>query len=295
MQRATHPVILEAAINGITSRDRNPAVPVTPAQVADDALACLDAGAAVVHTHIDKYFVPPDECAARYLEAYEAIVGPRPDAVLYPTIGQGETIAERYGHHDVLAERGVIRCGLLDPGSVNLGAIGSDGLPVGLDFVYVNSPSDIRYEIEACRRLELGPSVAVFEPGFLRVIAACRRAGALPRGTLVKLYFSEAGYIAEGEPMYGPPPIPEALTMYLAMLEGLELPWAIAVLGGSVLDSPILEPALRAGGHLRVGLEDQPDASSNLAEVERARELCHRLGRPLASCAEAAALLDLPR
>jgi uncharacterized protein (DUF849 family) len=137
--------------------------------------------------------------------------------------------------------------------------------------------------------------VAVFEPGFLRVVAACRRRGALPRGTLVKLYFSESGYVADGEPMYGAPPIPEALAMYLAMLEGLDLPWAVAVLGGSVLDSPIVEAALRAGGHLRVGLEDQPGAVSNLAEVERARELCARMGRPLATSREAAELLDLPR
>jgi len=41
---------------------------------------------------------------------------------------------------------------------------------------------------EVCRARRLGPSVAVFEPGFLRVVVSAWRAGVLPPGTLVKLY-----------------------------------------------------------------------------------------------------------
>ena len=69
---------------------------------------------------------------------------------------------------------------------------------------------------------------------------------------------------------------------------------AVAVLGGSLLGSPIADRAVEQGGHLRVGLEDDMRAKSNLAEVERARRLCEKHGRPLASVAEAAAILELP-
>ena len=48
---STAPVILEVALNGVTSRERNPAAPRLPAEVAEDALRCLAAGAAIVHTH----------------------------------------------------------------------------------------------------------------------------------------------------------------------------------------------------------------------------------------------------
>ena len=40
------------------------------------------------------------------------------------------------------------------------------------------------------------------------------------------------------------------------MLGDAQIPWAVAVLGGSLLDTPIARTALERGGHLRVGLED---------------------------------------
>jgi uncharacterized protein (DUF849 family) len=288
------PVVLEVALNGVTSPERNPAVPREPDQIAGDALACLAAGAAIVHTHPHPMAPGAEAAAEVYRAAYRPILAERPDAILYPTIGLGATIAERYGHHDRLARDGLIRCGVVDPGSVNLAATGPDGLPAPIDYVYVNTPSDIRHAMETCRREGLGPSVAVFEPGFLRVVLAYHWAGRLPPGTLVKLYFSQGGYLAGGEALFGPPPIPEALALYLAMLGAAPIPWAVAVLGGSLLDSPLAELALARGGHLRVGLEDHLDAGSNRAEVERARTLCARHGRRLATPAEAAEILGLP-
>ena len=288
------PVILEVASNGITTRAQNPAVPREPKEIAEDALACFAAGAAIVHTHTNEPMLPPAEGAALYLEAYRPILAKRPDALLYPTVAPGRTIEERYGHTALLAEAGAIRCGALDTGSVNLGAALPDGWPMPMDYVYTNSPNDIRFMAELCRKHRLGPSVAVFEPGFLRVVLAAEKRGALPAGTLVKLYFSAGGYLGGGEPIFGAPPIREALDMYLAMLGGSKLPWAVAVIGGSLLASAIARPALERGGHLRVGLEDFFTAKSNVEEVQRARALCQELGRPLATCAEAAALLGLP-
>jgi uncharacterized protein (DUF849 family) len=161
--------------------------------------------------------------------------------------------------------------------------------------VYRNGPRDVAAMVERCRRHRLGPSVAIFEPGWLRAILAYERAGLLPPGTLVKLYFLERGYLAGGAPHFGVPPIREAFDLYLAMLSDSKLPWAVAVLGGSLLDSPIAAWALEHGGHLRVGLEDHPDAKSNRDEVERAREFVESRGRRLATTAETAEILALPR
>jgi uncharacterized protein (DUF849 family) len=288
------PVMLEVAANGITTRAQNPAVPREPKEIAEDALACFAAGAAIVHTHTHEPMLPPAEGAALYLEAYRPVLAVRPDALLYPTVAPGRTVEERYGHTVLLAEVGAIRCAALDTGSVNLGAVLPDGWPMPMDYVYTNSPNDIRYMAKVCREHGLGPSVAVFEPGFLRVVLAAEKRGALPPGTLVKLYFSAGGYLGGGEPSFGAPPIREALELYLAMLAGSRLPWAVAVIGGSLLDSEIARPALERGGHLRVGLEDFFTAKSNVDEVQRASALCGRVGRPLATPKEAAALLGLP-
>ncbi|MFM8303863.1 MAG: 3-keto-5-aminohexanoate cleavage protein, partial [Actinomycetota bacterium] len=83
------PVIIEAAINGASTKDRNPNTPVTPEEITADALACIDAGATVVHNHIDRVMLPGEEAAARYREAWDAILAVRPDALLYPTTNFG--------------------------------------------------------------------------------------------------------------------------------------------------------------------------------------------------------------
>ena len=292
----SEPVILEVATNGATPKERNAAVPKEPAEVADDALACLDAGANIIHTHSDRPTLSGEEGAARYHEAYRAILDARPDAILYPTIAfdPANRPEAKLDHQRHLARAGVIRQGILDPGSVNLGGAGDDGLPVDGTYVYTNGAADIRLSTQICRDHGLGPSVAIFEPGYLRVILAAHAAGSLPPGTLVKLYFSMGSYFGGGAPTFGAPPIPEALDMYLAMLAGASLPWAVAVLGGPLLETPIARLALERGGHLRVGLEDHMDARSNRDEVERARTLCEDVGRPLATTAQVGDLLKLP-
>lgn len=255
------PVIIEAAINGVANKARNPHVPCEPAEIAADALACLTAGAAIVHNHIDQFGSEPPAAAARYLEGWRPVLAERPDAILYPTVGFGADVVARYGHVPLLAEAGAIRMSLFDSGSVNLGALAADGLPGGaaMDLVYANSFGDVRHMAALCERHRLGPSVAVFEPGFLRTVLAYWRAGRLPRGTFVKFYFGgEHDYLGDSRRgvSFGLPPTPTALAAYLELLGDCPLPWAVAVIGGDLFASELPRLALERGGHLRVGLED---------------------------------------
>ena len=96
---------------------------------------------------------------------------------------------------------------------------------------------------------------------------------------------------------FGLPPTRAALDAYLDMLDGSALPWAVAVIGGDVVDSGMAKLALERGGHLRVGLEDYAGARRprNIELVEEAVALARAVGRPVASCAQAAAMLGLPR
>jgi uncharacterized protein (DUF849 family) len=288
------PVIVEVALNGVTGRRHNPAVPITPDELVEHALACVAAGAAVVHTHADNLGAPVDELTERYATCYRAIGHEDPDVILYPTVGFGSSVADRYAHVRALASEGLIRQTFLDPGSVNLGGTGPDGLPPPLEYVYANTFADIRYGFDLAVQHRLGPSIAVFEPGFLQVVLAYHDAGALPTGTLVKLYFAAGGYLTPGRPLWGAPPIPEALDLYAAMLGGRPIPWAIAVVGGSLFDhTELARAALERGAHLRVGLEDWADGPTNEQQVGRAVALCDAAGREVASAADAAALLGL--
>jgi uncharacterized protein (DUF849 family) len=287
------PVIIEAALNGITSRRHNADVPVTPEELATVAIGCIDAGAAVVHTHSSDITARPEDRTEEYARCYRSVLAERPGAILYPTTGIGSTVADRYAHVGMLASERLIRATFVDPGSVNLGGAGPDGLPPPLEYVYTNTFADIRYAFDLASQHELGPSIAVFEPGFLQVVLAYHEAGALPPGTLVKLYFAAGGYLTPGRALWGAPPIPEALDLYLAMLGDTGIPWAVAVVGGDALDAPITHIALERGGHLRLGLEDDPEAADNVRLVERATELCASVGRPVATIMETEAILQL--
>ncbi|HEY7295524.1 MAG TPA: 3-keto-5-aminohexanoate cleavage protein [Dehalococcoidia bacterium] len=292
------PVVIEAAINGGTPKSRNPHVPRSVDEIVAEALACIAAGAAIVHNHNDEPVIgTPVHAAEPYLAAYARIRERHPDAILYPTMGGGTIsgaarvpMAERYAHVEDLAHAGHLRMGLVDPGSVDLGGLDGAGLPAAVDAVYINSYADTRHMIERCAAHRLAPSVSIFEPGFLRLALAYHAKGALPRGALIKLYFGG------GRPGFGLPPTPPSLEAYLAMLDGSGLPWSVAVLGGDVL-STIAEEAVRRGGHLRVGLEDFTGGRTptNVELVQEAVSLLRRLGRRPATITEAAELLDLQR
>ena len=289
------PVMIEVALNGVTSRRRNPNVPATVEEHAKDALACIDAGATIIHTHAPDLIVGAEEAAAQYATAYRPAVEQHPGIICYPTVGFGDTFADRYRHVELLDDMGLVRQAALDTGSVNLGGTGSDGLPPAIEFVYTNSFAKIVYEMNVCATRGLGPSISIFEPGFLQVVLAYVRNGALPPGALVKFYFAGGGYLGGGDPLWGSPPIAEALDLFLAMYGATPVPWAVAVLGGSLLETPIARAALDRGGHLRVGIEDWDDGPSNVEQVAAAVALCAEVGRPVATITQTTELLHLPK
>ena len=290
------PVIIEAAVNGVTRKAQNPHVPVEPEEIAADALACFEAGAAIVHNHIDRFGVPGDEAAERYLTGWRPVLAERPDALLYPTTNAGATVEESYAHIAPLAEAGVLRLSLADLGSVNLGGAEPDGVPAG-SWVYRNTFDDAHHMFDLCERYGLGPSLAVFDPSWLRAILAWHRAGRLPAGAMVKLYLGgEQGYLG-GAP-FGLPPTEAALAAYLELLDGTGLPWSVSVFGGSLLDSPLVDAALAQGGHLHLGLEcfaGDPDAPPTNADLVRAAvSRVEASGRPVATIADTVEILGLP-
>lgn len=287
------PVIIECAINGPTPKTSNPRVPVEPEEIAADALACIRAGAAIVHNHIDLYGVGVHEAAQRYLEGWRPVLAERPDALLYPTVHFGAGMSISYEHLLPLAAAG-LRVGLTDPGSVNLGGTDADGIPLG-GLVYSNSFESIGRAFDICREAKLGPSLAIYEPGFLRAALAWWRAGRLPEGAMIKLYFStERGYL--GAP-FGLPPTERALDAYLELLDGCDIPWAVSVVGGDLCAEPVAKLALERGGHLHLGIEFYAGARTptNVELVTEAVELCRQVGRPVATPDEAARILALPR
>ena len=295
----TSPVIIEVAINGMTTRARNPRVPLLPDEISDTAIECLDAGAAVIHTHNAAIDLPVDEAVALYSETWLAVLRERPEALLYPTQCLGPTMAARLAHLKPLIEHGGLRIGIMDPGCINVTWADEDGLPAVGFGPYVNSAADIREGFSLNAELMLGPSIAIYEPTWLNHTLAFHRAGRLPVGAMVKLYFGGPfGYFGHTRGVsFGLPPTAIGLAAYLEILGDTALPWSVSVLGGDLLGTPIGRLALEAGGHLKIGLEDYAGDGmpSNQELVHQATSLAEAVGRPVASSAEAARILNLPR
>ena len=294
------PIIVEVALNGATSVESNPNVPRTSSEITADALRCIEAGAALIHTHIADISVEPTRAAELYLEHYRPILEARPDVIFYPTIVAGVPVEERVAHFPILSEKCGLRMGICDPGSVNLVATDDDGLPTPIDFVYANSPYDVRYMFELCEKHRLGPGISIFEPGFLRYVLAYERACRLPAGANVRLYLGgEGSYRGEGhvDLLFGLPAKPASIDTYVDMLEGSAVTWSVAVQSGDVLDNDVARHALLRGGHVRVGLEDYagPKTPTNEELVRAVVSLVREVGRPLATPDEAAKIIGLPR
>jgi 3-keto-5-aminohexanoate cleavage enzyme len=293
------PLIIEAALNGTTSKARNPNTPKSPEEIADDALACLAAGAAIVHTHIEDFASSGDAAVKEYVKGWTPVLAERPHAILYGTVANGRTPEERFGHYRGLAKAGM-RMGTIDPGSVNLAIHGEDGLPGSVSFVYRTSFKDIAALVDLLTECRLGPSIAIYEPGFLRATLAYEKAGRLPAGAFVKFYFAGPYNFLDGRRSnvtFGLPPTGKALDAYQEMMDGSALAWAASVLGGSVAGTGVARAAIERGGHVRVGLEDYcgEDQPTNADLVTEVVEIARAVGRPIATSGEAARILGLPR
>lgn len=298
------PVIIEAAINGVTPKTRNPNSPREPEEIAEVALACIAAGARIIHNHIDDLSITGLPAASRYTAGWVDVLKTHPDAIICPTLTVATDPDEAVAHLAPCAQGGALMAPL-DPGSENICDTGPDGLPGEKRFLYINSFELIDRSVRALGEAGLGPSVAIYEPGFLRMVLAYHRAGKLPKGTLLKFYFGgdydliasdpDAGRSGRRAVSFGLPPTRKALDAYLEMIEGTGLPWAIAVLGGDSCEGELAPYALERGGHLRVGLEDfaGPEQPDNVELVNRAVALAKAAGRPIATFAQAREMLDL--
>ena len=293
------PVILEVAINGSTTKARNPAAPETPAEISAEVLRVVGAGATIVHSHSNRPNPDVNTAAQAYIEAYTAARKKYPDAILYATanfdpevypglhsVWPGEV---QCGHHRVLAEKGISNMVLMDMGVVPLASYNKQGLPSEKGFMWYGFwPEDSRTIKDICDDYGTGASISVFEPGWMKNVLAMVRAGSLPRGSKLNIYFAPDSFGAMA------PPIPEALEMYLKMIEGLDLKWSVGVAGGSVMDTPLAQMALERGGSFRVGLEDWGTGPSNLEQMARAKELINAVGRPIVTGKDALKYLDIP-
>ena len=292
MSAAAPPTVIEAAVNGMVTKEQNPHVPRTVDEIVEDSLRCLDAGASIVHHHNDDpvFGGATRHCAGPYIEVWTRLRAAWPGLLLHPTTASAtvdSTIEERYAHVAELYDAGLAPMANCDAGTMALAIPTPDGLQ-SLTQTFGNSAADVDWILRWCREREAPVTVSIFEPGFLRLILAHHKAGTLPRQVKIQLY------LGGDRLLFGLPGTPSGLAAYLDMLEGTGLSWMAAVFGGDVVASGIAALVVEKGGHVRVGLEDHhapPRLARNDELVAEVAALCRAAGRPPASVEEAPKIL----
>jgi 3-keto-5-aminohexanoate cleavage enzyme len=292
---AGQPLIIEASLNGSTSKLTNSSVPYSDDEIVADAVACMEAGAALIHNHTEEPIIggSGELNSELYAGAWRKLLALRPDAILTPTmpVGQeGVPVETRYRHVELMAKEGLLAQGLCDPGTFNLSLLDEEGLFADSTYLYRNDTHDSRYYVEACRRLKIGLSISIFEPSFLKFIMAYYRAGKLPPGGMLKFYFG-----AEHLP-FGMPPTKASLKAYLGMIEDCDLPWSVSSFGDDCVGCGLAKQAIKRGGHVQVGLEpyEGERTPTNVELVKEVVALAKHYKRPIATPAQAAKILNLP-
>ena len=293
------PVILEVAINGSTSKKVNPTAPETVAEITAQTIACLDAGATIVHVHSNQPSADVKAAAQVYIDAFKPVRKKHPYGIFYPTANfdaalyhESRTVWPpeiQSGHYRLISEGGLANMVLLDTGVVPIAAFDKNGMMQDKGFWWYGFwPNDNKIAIDTCNELGCGASISVFEPGWMKNVVAMAHAGTIPRGSKLNIYFADYRYSGMA------PPIPEALQLYLHMIEGLDLKWSIGVIGDDVMATPLAQMALERGGSFRIGLEDWGKGPSNVEQLERAKEMINKVGRPIVTGEDAIKYLDIP-
>lgn len=292
-------VIVTCAVTGSADTvGRNPAVPVTPAEIARSAIDAAGAGAAIVHIHVRD---PETGRASMALDHYRETVGrireSGTDVVLNLTTGYGARFspgvedpfspgpgttlaapARRIRH--VLDLRPEI-CSL-DVATMNSGGVRDDS-------VMINAPPHLRAMADAIRTAGVLPELEVFDTGHVRLAAHL-----VERGHVEAPGFFQLCLGVE----WGAPATPEALGLMKSLLPA-GAHWA--AFGISRDQRPLIALSVFNGGHVRTGLEDNLYlergvlAPSNAALVEQAVSLIAGLGAAPAPPADARAILGLKR
>ncbi len=277
-------IVTCAVTGGGDTVGKHPAIPVTPAQIADAALEARAAGAAIAHIHVrDPETGKSSRDLALYREVVDRIRASGSDLIINLTCGAGgryvpslenprvgdrtSTIvspADRVEH--VLALKPEI-CSL-DCATMNMG-----------EFVFMNTPAHLREMATLIRSAGVKPELEVFDAGHVRLAAQLVKDGLIDGPALFQLVL--------GVP-WGAPASSEAMA-YMKSLVPDGAHWA--AFGISRMQFPMVAQAVLFGGHVRVGLEDnlyleKGVFGSNGQLVEKAVKIIRLLGADVMTPAE---------
>lgn len=293
----SRPVIVSCALTGgADTKGINPAVPVTPEELAADAIAVYNAGAAIAHIHVRdpetaKESPDPELNKRLFHETVNLIRKENCPIILNLTTGWGaflffdeenpEKISNHYLYSPMERVAHILECEpdicSLDIATFNFA-----------NWAMVNTTAMVKSMAELVQSVGAKPEIEVFDTGHIRLTK----------------HLIETGVLKDPHPLFqlclgipwGAGADPDTMQLMRNMLPENAL-WS--AFGISKTEFPTVASAVTMGGNVRVGLEDNlyishgELASGNVALVERAAQIIENLGEKVASVHEARKILYL--
>ena len=273
--------IITAAVCGMwPTKEDNPNVPITPAEIADDVYKCWKAGAAVAHIHMRADEGKGTMDHNKFRETVELLKTKYPDCdiiINMTTSGDLAATEETRVQHvkELKPEMASYDCGSMN------------WLHSGL---FINSPKFLENCGKLFQETQTKPEIEVFDPGMIANAAYYLKKGVLK----APLHFQFCMGCANG--------IPGSVKNLVFMKETMDQlcpgsTWSCFGVGHTAME--IMYAGIAMGGHIRVGLEDNVMyskgvlAEGNAQLVERAKRVIEEFGGEAATPEEAREILGL--
>ena len=269
------PAIITAAICGAeTTREQTPYLPITAAELAEEAARCHAAGASVIHLHVRRDDGTPTQDRALFAKAIDAIRA-RCDVIVQTSTGGAVGMSA-----DERAQP--LECGpemaSLNAGSLNFG-----------DDVFLNPFPLVREFARRMREKRIVPELECYDAGHVDSCLWLQKEGVIEGPGHFDFVLGVRGGMAASEEnlrfLIGK--LPAGATFNVAGVGRYQLPMAAL--------------SLRLGGHARCGLEDNLYLSKGVLAkgsselVAAVAGLAREAGREVATPLQARALLGVVR
>ena len=267
--------IISAALTGsITPKDKCPALPCSPKEIAEDAILCWKSGASIIHMHMRDENGVGTMDKERFKEAVKRIRDESDVIVNLTSSGEIGVAFERRIEHIAEIKPEIAT---FDAGSINV-------LPDG---IFDNTLGFLTMLGGVMNENNIKPEVEVMDLGMIAASEYYLSKGVLKAPVHYQFVL--------GFGFSGAPATPENL-LYMRSKIPAGSTWS--AFGTGPAHMPILYTAVAAGGHVRVGLEDniwysRGELATNVQLVERAGRVIKEFGNEIATPADTRGILGL--
>jgi len=250
--------------------------PLTPEDIANDVIACTEAGASVVHLHVRDIEGNLTDDLTVFSRTIDLIRNTS-DIIVNGSTGGLSTLS--------LEERCVaLKDSRIEVASLNMGSInfGEDA--------YINRMPDIRYWARRMAEARVMPELEIFDSGMLPAYRNLLEEKVLQPPYTLNFCLGGRWILAA---------VPESIFFLKSLLPGSQIPWGVVHV--EMKDLALLATAIGMGASfVRVGFEDSPyfapgkAATTNVILVEKIAALIRQMGHVTATPAEARELFGIP-